>query len=50
MHDDGVLSYIIPNTILTQDYYKDTRAFLLSQAEILEILSFEGLQFENADC
>lgn len=48
MHDDGVLSYIIPNTILTQDYYKDTRAFLLSQAEILEILSFEGLQFENA--
>ncbi len=45
---DGVLAYIIPNTILTQDYYKDTRRLLIENTTIKSIVDYEDLPFENA--
>lgn len=44
----GVITYIIPNTILTQDYYKDTRKLLLEKTTLTQIVSYDKLPFENA--
>jgi adenine-specific DNA-methyltransferase len=44
----GILAYIIPNTILTQDYYKDTRRLLVDDTTIKSIVNYENLPFENA--
>lgn len=44
----GVITYIIPNTILTQEYYKATRLFLLNRTVIDRIVSYDILPFENA--
>lgn len=44
----GIISYIIPNTILTQDYYKDTRKMLLDNHSLLQIVDYEEMQFNNA--
>ena len=48
LNKEGILSYIIPNTLLTQDYYKDTRKLLLDKHSLIEIVDFEGMQFDNA--
>jgi tRNA1(Val) A37 N6-methylase TrmN6 len=44
----GVITYIIPNTILTQDYYKETRKYLLDKTILTQIVSYNELPFENA--
>lgn len=44
----GVITYIIPNTILTQDYYKETRKYLLDKTTLTQIVSYNELPFENA--
>ncbi len=44
----GVITYIIPNTILTQDYYKETRKHLLDKTTLTQIVSYNELPFENA--
>jgi adenine-specific DNA-methyltransferase len=44
----GVITYIIPNTILTQDYYKETRKYLLEKTTLTQIVSYNELPFENA--
>jgi len=44
----GVITYIIPNTILTQEYYKDTRKLLLEKTVLSKIVSYDKLPFENA--
>ncbi|MEG1333855.1 MAG: TaqI-like C-terminal specificity domain-containing protein [Bacteroides sp.] len=44
----GVMTYIIPNTILTQDYYKETRKLLLDKTIINKVVSYDKLPFENA--
>ncbi|MCX5776471.1 MAG: N-6 DNA methylase [Candidatus Firestonebacteria bacterium] len=46
--DAGSLGYIIPNTILTQDYYEKLRNDILSNCAILNITNFEILQFKDA--
>jgi tRNA1(Val) A37 N6-methylase TrmN6 len=44
----GNLIYIIPNTLLTQEYYKDTRKHLLECSHINQIVHYPTMQFENA--
>jgi hypothetical protein len=48
LKQNGVISYIIPNTILSQDYYKETRKYLLDETIIKKIVSYDHLPFENA--
>jgi type I restriction-modification system DNA methylase subunit len=45
---NGISSYIIPNTILTQEYYKKIRLDLLNDSEITEIIQFLELPFQDA--
>ena len=48
MSHTGVLTYIIPNTLLTQEYYQDTRKLMINKYGLSSLVDFEGLQFENA--
>lgn len=48
LKDSGVLAFIIPNTILSQEYYKNTRQFITSNTSILKIVNYPAMQFENA--
>ncbi|QTA81441.1 SAM-dependent methyltransferase [Desulfonema limicola] len=45
---DGFVSFIIPNTILTQEYYKYTRKYLVDDVTLIEIVGFPILPFEDA--
>ncbi|MDB0615836.1 TaqI-like C-terminal specificity domain-containing protein [Tenacibaculum dicentrarchi] len=45
---NGFVSYIIPNTILTQDYYKETRRLLLEDIKLYEVGYFDNLPFDDA--
>jgi adenine-specific DNA-methyltransferase len=47
LKDGGAMSYIVPNTLLTQDYYEATRRLLLSQ-KLNSIVQYTRLPFENA--
>ena len=44
----GLLSYIIPNTILTQESYNYTRKYLVNDVTLTEIVGFPILPFEDA--
>lgn len=44
----GIISYIIPNTILTQEYYSDTRKKILEESCLLKIVDYDKMPFENA--
>jgi hypothetical protein len=46
--EDGFLTYIIPNTILTQEYYRDTRRFLLEKTALNRIITYSDMQFDQA--
>jgi len=46
--NEGNFVYIIPNTLLTQEYYRETRKYLLDSTFIRQIIHFPSLQFENA--
>ena len=48
LSDKGVLSYIVPNTLLTQEYYKDTRIKLLNETILTKVISYDILPFDNA--
>ena len=43
-----MISYIIPNTILTQEYYKQTRLHLLKDSSIIKIIDYDNMPFKNA--
>ena len=45
---NGVMAFIIPNTILTQDYYAYTRKFILENMIIKDIVIFNEMSFESA--
>ena len=47
-NNTGVVSYIIPNTILTQEYYKDTRKLILENCNLSTIVDYNEMPFENA--
>jgi len=44
----GNLAFIIPNTILTQEYYSATRELLLRRNHLRTIIQYTDLPFENA--
>ena len=44
----GVIAYIVPNTILTQEHYKDTRQRILSETNLSYIVDYSLMPFENA--
>ena len=44
---NGVVTYIIPNTILTQEYYKDTRELILKH-HLHTIVNYNDMEFDNA--
>jgi len=45
---DGMLGFIIPNTLLSQEYYQFTRQFILEKSEIQQIITYPFLPFETA--
>jgi len=48
LKDNGYLSYIIPNTLLTQEYYKDTRKLLVEDMSLTQIVSYPNMPFADA--
>ncbi len=48
LKDHGLLGLIIPNTILTQDYYEKLREMILDSCKIESIVSFSDLPFKDA--
>lgn len=48
LHPNGFLNFIIPNTILSQEYYAFTRNFLVNKVSLTEIVNFPILPFEDA--
>jgi hypothetical protein len=48
LHMEGILCYIIPNTILTQEYYRETRKLILDNATLQSIVTYDKMPFEHA--
>ncbi len=48
LHSNGFLHFIIPNTILSQEYYSYTSDFLVNKVSLAEIVNFPILPFEDA--
>jgi len=46
--NSGIVSYIIPNTILTQEYYLDTRKKILEETSLIKLVDYDEMPFENA--
>lgn len=44
----GYLSYIIPNTLLTQSYYSETRKLLVDEGHLKELITYPNLPFADA--
>jgi adenine-specific DNA-methyltransferase len=44
LSEGGMLGYIIPNTILTQEYYFQLREFILNSTRIKEIVSYKQIE------
>ncbi|CAA0225778.1 Eco57I restriction-modification methylase domain-containing protein [Tenacibaculum maritimum] len=49
LSDEGVLSYIIPKSLVFNTYLKETRNILLSEYSIPQIVEINGKVFENAE-
>jgi type I restriction-modification system DNA methylase subunit len=45
---DGLSSYIIPNTILTQEYYSETRKLILEKLNLYQIVNYPVMPFSDA--
>lgn len=49
LKDSGVLGFITPYTILKNQYYKESRKFILENSTIIELIDFKGiLVFQDA--
>lgn len=48
MNPGGTLAFIIPNTILSQEYYKDTRKMILENHRLLVLVDYQDMPFEHA--
>jgi len=44
----GRLGFIVPNTVLTQEYYKPLRKYILDHARVNEIVTYEKPPFADA--
>jgi hypothetical protein len=45
---DGYVSYIIPNTLLTQEYYVDTRKLLVEKLSLAQVVTYPHMPFTDA--
>lgn len=48
LEKNGIQTFIIPNTILTQEYYEELRRFLIEETQITQIVDIKTLPFESA--
>lgn len=48
LKDNGFASYIIPNTILTQEYYAETRRLFIEKINLTEVVQYSYLPFADA--
>ena len=48
LDENGRLGFIIPNTILTQEYYQQLRRFILDKTNINKIATYKNLVFDDA--
>jgi len=48
LKNKGNLSFIVPNTILSQDYYSNTRKMLTNNVTLTKLIEFEKMPFEDA--
>ena len=46
--DNGLLNFIIPNTLLMQDYYEKLRKYILQNSIIHNLVLFDNLPFDEA--
>lgn len=46
--EKGLLTYIIPNTLLSQEYYQYIRKQILEKTDIKEIVNYDQMLFETA--
>ena len=49
LKEKGFLSYITPNTLLTNYYFKNMRKILLEQSNIIELTEIKGQVFKDAE-
>lgn len=45
---NGYISFIIPNTLLTQEYYKDTRKLLVENLSLSQVVTYPHMPFTDA--
>jgi len=48
LNTKGILGFIIPNTILTQEYYQELRLYILKHTQICNIVNYDHLPFADA--
>ncbi len=48
LNTKGMLGFIIPNTILTQEYYQELRLYILKNTQICNIVNYDHLPFADA--
>ena len=48
LNSQAILTYIIPNTILTQDYYSYTREHILKKHMLKQVVNYVNMPFANA--
>jgi len=48
LKNHGHLSFIVPNTLLMQDYYEELRRIILAECQIKALVLFEDLPFQEA--
>ncbi len=46
LHENGIISYIIPSTILQNEYLKNIRKFIITNYHIMQIVGFTNKVFE----
>jgi len=48
LKEGGILGFIVPNTLLTQEYYQTLRLFMLDSCQIMVVATLEEMPFESA--
>jgi len=48
LRQGGKLGFIVPNTVLTQEYYRPLRRYILDHARVQEIVNYEKPPFADA--
>lgn len=49
LKQDGILGFVIPNSILNTSYYEDLRQYIHKECDILNIIHFDDKKFKETD-